>query len=260
MKSDPQLASLAESLSGTDHDSAISTTVGRGSPEAIYEDLRARILSGAIAAGADLVQVKVADQYGVSRGPVREAFRLLQREGLIVSEVNLRARVTELSADEVDHLYALRVVNECLALRVSVPLFCSAELDELDRLVADVAQSTPLGFGAWETQHERFHSLLLVHAGSRLRNSLAHWAEYTERYRRVYVTEGDGGWMLGASEHSLMAQACRDRDVEAAVSLLAQHLCRAGLTLIAMIDPSHEPRLLRASLQQVSQRALDLTS
>ena len=141
MKSDPQLASLAESLSGADHDSAISTTVGRGSPEAIYEDLRARILSGAIAAGADLVQVKVADQYGVSRGPVREAFRLLQREGLIVSEVNLRARVTELSADEVDHLYALRVVNECLALRVSVPLFCSAELDELDQEIKETKKS-----------------------------------------------------------------------------------------------------------------------
>jgi DNA-binding GntR family transcriptional regulator len=234
----------------------VGAASGRDSVEAIYDDLRARILRGDIAAGTDLVQVTVAVEYGVSRGPVREAFRLLQREGLIVSRVNVRATVAELSADEAEHLYALRVVNECLALRVSVPRFVDAELDELDQLVTEVAESEPRGFLAWEEQHERFHALLLVHAGDRLRRSLAQWAEHTERYRRVYVSDGTSGWMLGATEHSLLAAACRRREADAAVELLARHLSRAGLMLIATIDPLHDPLLLRAAVSQVTDAAL----
>jgi DNA-binding GntR family transcriptional regulator len=228
----------------------------RASPDAIYEHLRERILAGEIVAGSDLVQAQVAKEYGVSRGPVREAFRLLQREGLIEAHMNLRATVTGLSAQEAEHLYALRVVNECLALRMSIPLFTVDQLDTLERLVASVEESQDRGFGAWEEQHERFHALLLQPAGERLAEPLAQWADYTERYRRVYVTDDSGGWMLGAAEHRALAAACRERDATSGVGLLARHLSRAGLTLVATIDPLHEPRLLRAAVQQVTSGAM----
>ncbi|MEI6230724.1 MAG: GntR family transcriptional regulator [Actinomycetes bacterium] len=222
------------------------------SPEAIYEALRSRILSGHIAAGSVLVQAKIAVEFGVSRGPVREAFRLLQREGLIVSEVNLRARVAELSAAEVDHLYALRVVNEALALSVSVPRFTADELTSLAKLATDIAGSEPENFNEWEALHEQFHNLLISHCGASLQASLRQWSDYTERYRRVYVSDRSGGWMLGSREHRSLATACSSRDVTAAVGILVEHLGRAGLTLIAMIDPRYEPVLVRAAMQQVS--------
>ena len=241
-------------MESAEHDAGDRSLIpagSRGSPDAIYEHLREKILCGDIPAGSDLVQAQVAKRYGVSRGPVREAFRLLQREGLIEAQINVRAKVTDLTATEAEHLYALRVVNEALALRMSVPYFSPEELDELDRLVASVGESQARGFGAWEQQHERFHALLLVHAGARLCHSLAQWAEYTERYRRVYVSDGTGGWTLGASEHQLIAAACRSRDTGSAIKLLARHLSRAGLTLVATIDPQYEPQLLRAAVRQV---------
>ena len=221
-------------------------------PEAIYETLRTRILSGDIAAGSDLVQAKIAVEFGVSRGPVREAFRLLQREGLIVSEVNLRARVSALSAAEVDHLYALRVVNEALALSVSVPRFTADELKSLAKLATAIAGSKPENFNEWEALHEQFHNLLISHCGASLQASLRQWSDYTERYRRVYVSDRAGGWMLGSREHRLLANACTARDITGAVAILAEHLGRAGLTLIAMIDPRYEPVLVRAAMEQVS--------
>jgi DNA-binding GntR family transcriptional regulator len=229
----------------------------RGSTEVIHSHLRARILTGAVVAGSELSQAQVAKEYGVSRGPVREAFRLLQREGLIEAEMNHRARVAELSLDDVEHVYALRVVNEALALGVSVPRFSVAELDELDRLVEAIDVSRPLGFGAWEEQHQRFHMLLVGHSGERMRRSVAQWAEHAERYRRVYVSDDGGGFLQGAREHAQLAAAARERDATGATRLLARHLSRAALTLIASMDPGHEPALLRAAIRQVAAADVD---
>ena len=224
----------------------------RGATDLIHDYLRLQILSGGIPASFELSQAQVAKDFGVSRGPVREAFRLLQREGLIEAEVNYRATVTALSVPDIEHRYALRVVNEALALSVGVPRFTETELDEMDRLVAEVEASKERGFSAWEEQHQQFHALLLVHAGDRMQRSLSQWAEYTERYRRVYVADERGGWALGAVEHGLLAQACRTRNVDAATRLLARHLSRAALALVAIMDPEHEPALLRNAIRQVT--------
>lgn len=223
---------------------------GRDATDVIHADLRGRILSGDIPPGADLSQARIAKERLVSRGPVREAFRLLQREGLIEVEVNQRARVTDLSVDEVEHLYALRVSNETLALGLSVPRFSAADLDELDRLVDAVAAAEGRGFDVWEGLHHRFHMGLVAHAGKRMLSSMALWAEHTGRYRKIYVGREGSGWTLGAREHSELARLCRERDARAAATLLARHLSRAGLALIASMDPAHEPALLRAAIRQ----------
>jgi DNA-binding GntR family transcriptional regulator len=222
----------------------------RDATDVIHADLRARILSGDIAPGTGLSQARIAKECQISRGPVREAFRLLQREGLIEVEVNQRARVTDLSVQEVEHLYALRVSNETLALGLSVPRFSGADLDELDRLVDAVAAAEVRGFDEWEGLHHRFHVRLAAHAGQRMVSSVVLWAEHTGRYRKVYVGRDGSGWTLGAREHAELARLCRERDARAATTLLARHLSRAGLALIASMDPAHEPALLRAAIRQ----------
>ena len=95
----------------------------------IRERLRAEILGGRLLPGSQISQARVAAEFGVSRGPVREAFRLLERDGLIEARLNHRARVTGLSVHDLEHQYTLRVVSESLALSVSVPSFTSDELD-----------------------------------------------------------------------------------------------------------------------------------
>lgn len=229
--------------------------IGAGNRDAtgvIHDHLRLQILTGELSASSELSQAQVAKDFGVSRGPVREAFRLLQRENLIKVELNHRATVTALSVPDVEHVYALRVVNEALALSVGIPRFTAAELDEMDRLVAAVEVSKEHGYSAWEQEHQRFHAMLLMHSGNGMQQSLAQWAEHTERYRRVYVADERGGWTLGAAEHGQLAQACRDRNVAAATTLLARHLSRAALSLVARMDPEHEPTLLRSAIRQVT--------
>lgn len=223
----------------------------RQSTELIFADLRRRILSGELEAGSALSQVPVARDYGISRGPVREAFRLLQRERLIEAEVNQRARVAPLSVEDIEQTYAMRVVNEALALGASVPRFTGAELDHLATTAAVVATADPQDFARWDQRHQRFHGLLSGYAGPVLRELIGVWADHTERYRRAYVADDESGWMDGAGEHATIASACRRRDTAEATGLLARHLARAGLRLISTIDPDHDPALLRAALQQV---------
>ncbi len=232
----------------------------RDATDVIHADLRGRILSGVVAAGAGLSQARIAKEHLVSRGPVREAFRLLQREGLIEVEVNQRARVTDLSVEEVEHLYALRVSYETLALGLSVPRFTEADLDDLDRLVHAVAEAESHGFDRWEDLHHRFHMQLVAHAGARMLRSMVQSAEHTRRYRKIYMSRDGSGWTLGAREHAELARLCRERDAAAASTLLARHLSRAGLALIASMDPTHEPALLRAAIRQALATAERSTS
>lgn len=218
----------------------------------IREHLRAEILRGHLAPGSEISQAQIAARFGVSRGPIREAFRLLERDGLIEARLNHRARVTGLSVEELEHLYTLRVLNESIALSVSVPLFTRPQLDELDEL-AELLRHTDQGtfdFDTWDEVHQSFHMLLLAHSGSRMLGSATEWAAHTQRYRRAYAEDAHG-LPQGAAEHAVLAQLCRDADSRGAAALLALHLSRAALTLIAQMTPLHDPVLLRAAIRQV---------
>lgn len=225
---------------------------GRDNALVIREHLRSMILGGRLTPGSEISQARVAAEFGVSRGPVREAFRLLERDGLIDARVNHRARVTGLRVDDLEHLYTLRVLGESAALTACVPSFTTAELDELDEL-ADVLAHTstdPLDVDTWDVVHQRFHLLLLAHSGPRMLGSADEWAAHTQRYRRAYAVAGRG-FSQGAGEHAVLARLCRGGDGPGAARLLTQHLSRAALTLLAQMAPDHEPVLLRAAVRQV---------
>lgn len=242
----------AESVPVVSVSAAPAAPKSRESTFIVRDRLKSQILIGALEPGSELSQAGVAKECGISRGPVREAFRLLEREGLIEAEVNQRARVKGLSVDDLEHIYAMRVVNESLALSVSVPRFSPNELQQLEELAADVADPRTAGFEVWEEKHQRFHMSLLAHSGERMLQSAAVWSEHSLRYRRVYVSEENGPWTQGAGEHVLLAQLCRDRDAAGAARLLALHLSRAVLTLLSSMAPTHEPALLRAAIRQAA--------
>ncbi|WP_088290158.1 GntR family transcriptional regulator [Kineosporia sp. A_224] len=223
----------------------------RGSTQVVHDDLRARILTGELPAGSELAQSRVAADYGVSRGPVREAFRMLEREGLLAAQVNQRCHVMPISLTDVEHVYALRVANESLALTVSVPRMTPEELATMEDLLPALSDPRSQDFDTWESRHQRFHALLVHHVEPPMRQVLAQWADHTSRYRRVYLADETGGWSQGAREHAQLLEHCRNADVPAAGRLLAQHLSRAAVTLLASMDPGYEPALLRAAVRQV---------
>ena len=87
----------------------------------IHARLREAILSGDMAGREVTTQVALGESLGAGRTPIREALRLLQREGLVIAEPNRRVRVAELSADDAESLYVSRIALEVAALRITVP-------------------------------------------------------------------------------------------------------------------------------------------
>jgi DNA-binding GntR family transcriptional regulator len=216
---------------------------------AVYNQLREEILTGLLDPSQPISQVQLAGRLGVSRTPLREALRMLERDGLIHSEPNRMVRVTPLSIDDLEELYALRIVVEPWALRLTAPRLAAAELDELDGcLTAMDAATSGHDFARWQDPHRRFHELLVAHAGRRVAGLASEIGAQSDRYRRAYLEDTVAAWNAAAQEHREIAAACRESDEVLAADRLARHLARTALTIIAAAAPAHDSVKIRTAL------------
>jgi DNA-binding GntR family transcriptional regulator len=217
----------------------------------VHDRLRNAILRGELDPKVPISQVQLSARLGVSRTPLREALRMLQREGLIDSAPNRQVRVTELSVADLEQLYAARVLIESLALRITVPLYTPKDLADLKDSLASMTQLKGHDLDLWETAHKSFHRLLRAHAGDRIGRLAGDLSDHAERYRRVYMA-APRAWSAAFAEHSAIVEACVARNAAGASTALARHLARTALTLIAVFDPEHEPTTVREALRLVT--------
>ena len=101
----------------------------------LHAYLRECILDGTLTPGTKLSQVSLARQLGISRTPLREVLRMLQEEGLVEIEPNQRTRVSGLDPQELDDVYASRILLETLALSMTIGHFGAASRKEAKRLL-----------------------------------------------------------------------------------------------------------------------------
>jgi DNA-binding GntR family transcriptional regulator len=225
---------------------------GALSTETVHNRLRDGILRGEFDPRVPISQVQLAARLGVSRTPLREALRMLQREGLIESEPNRRVRVAELSVSELEQLYAARIMIEALATRVAVARLDADDLAELRSLLQEM---TALGkrrdIDEWDVRHRAYHDLLKARVGDRLARIAQELFDHTERYRHVYLAE-PRAWTTATKEHQAIFAACEAGDAVRASHHLARHLGRTALTIIAAVDPEHDPVPVREALRIVT--------
>lgn len=225
----------------------------------VYDVVRRGILRGDFELNTPISQVKLAEQLGVSRTPLREALRMLQREGLIEAEPNRRVRVAPLSISDLEEVYAHRIVLEALALSLSVPHFTDVDfaeirghLETMHRIEGEhaVRGSDPADVELWQAPHRDFHAALRRYAGTRITHYAIVLSDHSERYRRVYLAE-PAAWAAAGDEHEAIVQACEARDVAHAYELMSRHLARTALSVVAKAAPEHDPSKIRVALQLV---------
>src|ERR1700730_6312791 len=120
----------------------------------VHAYLRECILDGTLTPGTKLSQVTLAGQLGISRTPLREVLRMLQEEGLVEIEPNQRTRVAGLDPQELDDIYASRILLETLALSVTIGNCGGAGRKEAKRLLATMRRaSKTANFVAWFAAH-----------------------------------------------------------------------------------------------------------
>ena len=229
---------------------ANSKSGARQSVRLVNGQVRKAILSGEIPAGSVLSQVQLAEQFGVSRGPLREALRLLEREGLVESEVNHRVRVAALSVLDLEQLYAMRMQLETLGVRLTVPILGKEDLKRLEEILARMDECAQAqDYEGWEVPHRDFHAALVVEAGDRLTGMISQLYDHAGRYRRAFMLETSRAWEKSMKEHRDIFEVCKEGNSEAAAERLARHYSVTALSLIAAMAPEHEPFAVRTALR-----------
>jgi DNA-binding GntR family transcriptional regulator len=224
-----------------------NATSARGGAGSVCDALRRVILSGELEEGMPLSQVTLAERFGVSRTPMREALRTLQVEGLIELLPNGRMRVSSFSMSDLESLYAMRVSLESMAVAVGARRLPQAAFERLDELLIELAPEQSVD--RWQPIHRELHALLVSAVAEPLAGTIRRLQDNSERYRRLYSTQESAIWQpMAAAEHQAIVDALRAGDGPAAASELARHLARTALTLLASRDPLYEPVVLRTAV------------
>jgi DNA-binding GntR family transcriptional regulator len=192
--------------------------------DVVLVSVRQAILSGILGPGARLRQEELADVFGTSRIPVREALRALEYEGLVTSVPHRGFTVTALDADDVEEVYDLRILLESEAVRLALPLLTDEDLDDLEKLfrVMQDAGSPDDQLAAREQFYLRLYSVTgrprLVGLIVRLR------AEVARVLRWATIQHS-------SSIHEHFFEAVRVGDADRAVAHLAGHYQRVKVLI-----------------------------
>lgn len=193
--------------------------------EQVYEALRAAILDDEFLPGAELQEPGLAERYQVSRGPVREALRLLAADGLVAIIPRRGARVRPLTRQDFLGVYQVREVLESLAVKLAVPRLTRAHLDELRGYLDEIERaSAATDISAVLRANREFHQLFVRESGN-----VALQAAYQQvrgliaRYQRRSMALR-GGTATLAEEHRAIYEAAEARDTEAAVEFTRRHI------------------------------------
>jgi DNA-binding GntR family transcriptional regulator len=216
--------------------------------------LRELILGGSLQPGLVISQVELARSLGVSRTPLREALRMLQEEGLIEAEPNRRARVTRFDPGDLDTVYGCRVMLESLGCVLTVRSFSDEEVERLKTALDSMAEHAKTrSVEQWQVAHREFHRLLVGRASDQFGRTIAAYQDRAERYWVMFIrANGSSGLSMRDAEHRAIFEAAAERDATRTAVLLATHLSRTALTLMAQLAPEHEPLTVRTALNFVS--------
>ena len=195
-------------------------------PRALYqevaEQLRQRIFNRTLEPGGWIDELKIAEEFGISRTPLREALKVLAAEGLVTMKVRRGAYVTEMSTDDVRQVYHLLALLESDAAGEVARSAASTDLATLralhERLEREVGQRE-----FFFATNEAFHMQLLALSGNRWRQQIVTDLRKVMKLNRHHSLFKMGRPEESLQEHRALMEALERRDAEAASRLMRQH-------------------------------------
>lgn len=191
----------------------------------VYDHLRKEIFEGRLEPGTELIEVALAEQLGVSRGPLREAISRLAAEGLVTVSPRRGAVVRSLSKKEFLELYQVREALERMAVQLAVPRLTDeqfAELAALNEAMQEHARRNKVE--PFFEANLVFHTRLLEASGNgKLRELYRQLLDQLGRYRLRSLTLR-GNLQRSVAEHKAILHAARRGDAERAARLMAEHI------------------------------------
>lgn len=206
----------------------------------LYDRLRTAVLNGEYRPGMILVESAVAEAYGVSRTPVREALRALEKDGILqYSGRHLMVRISSL--EEVMEIYDCRIVLEGVAAEWAARTRTDNDLILLELALNDMVQASNRSPFDQATINHAFHDRLWRSShNATLVDLLSRLELHIRRYPEPTVSQ-PGRWQEAIEEHAAIIQAIRDQDQELARQLSSAHMAAARDLRLQMVRNTRMP-------------------
>jgi DNA-binding GntR family transcriptional regulator len=220
---------------------ATKTAIPRTVKHTLVESLRDEIIRGDLVPGQYLRLEEIAPRFDVSTMPVREALRDLEAEGLVTIFPHRGATVTQLTADELQDIYDIRVILEEMAARLAVPHLTPDTLSDLCSIVDEMEQRRD-DVAAQVKLNVQFHITLYAASGRKhlcelnriLRNRTMH-------YLHLFAAQADSGQAPRMRvEHRDILAACTRGDADEVAALIRDHVAQVGRSLVEFVRQREE--------------------
>lgn len=191
--------------------------------EKIVETVRNAIVNGQIPAGARVAEPELADRFGISRTPIREAFRQLESEGFITVIPRKGAIVASLSAKDISDFYDLKMVLEGYAARCAAKVLTEKELTKMEAVNRQMEMaSTKKDLRKVLSLHNEFHEIFLKSCGNeKLYSIVQNMVMQFQRFRLILAMRGKLEGSI--RQHREIIEAFRRQDADLAESLVIKN-------------------------------------
>jgi DNA-binding GntR family transcriptional regulator len=206
-------------------------------PDVIAGDIRERILNGDLPEGLTIRQEALAEEYDVSRMPVREALKRLDAEGLVQLTNNQGATVTMHSLDEIGEIFDLRILIEVDLFRRAIPVMTVTHLARCEKILAAMEISYDADDVAkWGALNYEYHSALYASANRGLTNDVLQRINLqSDRYVRMHLSVMRQRDPARKDHRDLLELARKGKTDEACV-LLSRHIAQTKQNLLELMS------------------------
>jgi DNA-binding GntR family transcriptional regulator len=201
--------------------------------EKILENIRDAIVSGNLKGGSRVSEPELAERYGISRTPIREAFRQLEAEGYLTVVPRRGAVVSEFSPKDIEEFYAIKSIMEGYAARQACERLSEKELDRLQAINDRLAELARIGdIKHFFKVHSDFHELFIKAADNEKLHELI--AGLVTKFQRLRFTSLSlpGRMAISVQEHEKIIDAFRQKDANLAEALVRKNAEFGGRVLI----------------------------
>lgn len=201
---------------------------------AVAERLRSEIQRGNLQPGTRLPQGDIAKRYGVSTTPVREAFQILQAEGLLRIDPHRGAIVFRPTVEEMQEEFGIRSTLEQLAAAKAIPNLKESDFAELDQMIHTMrATNDP---AQWRQLNTQFHTRIYESSRwPRLVGLISNLADATSGYSQMATLRAPRSWWAD-TQHEQILDALRAGNVERTQEIISDHLHLTVTFLIELLE------------------------
>lgn len=218
--------------------------------EKILETIREAILRGSLRAGEKVAEPELAERFGISRTPIREAFRQLESEGYLTVIPRKGAVVTSLSERDVEEFYAIKSILEGYAAQMAAVKLSDKEIERLETINERLAQLAREGdVKTFFRVHSEFHDLFIKAAGNDKLLELINQLMMKFNRLRMASLSLPGRMEISVQEHRKIIEAFKEHDADKADKLVSKSAAYGGQVLIQSMAREEgrrtEPAVLR---------------